>query len=195
MAVTIALIYGTRKMAEHNNFVRQLAACETMGGATTICTDKTGTLTENKMTVMVGYFGTRTFEAEQRDFFVRKPGASTPGVDAQPLPENYASLVRQSIFCNTKAFVGKDDKGEFYIRGDKTEAALLNFVTDIKTVNLKAEREGVIRVFPFSSKKKSMQTVARLKDGKAVLFVKGAAEVRFSVHFTFQENLFVFSVC
>ncbi|KAJ3032090.1 hypothetical protein HDV00_007999 [Rhizophlyctis rosea] len=177
MAVTIALIYGTRKMAEHNNFVRQLAACETMGGATTICTDKTGTLTENKMTVMVGYFGNRVFEPQNRDYIMGKEGSPAEGVNAEQLPADFISLVRQAIYNNTKAFVGKDDKGEYYVRGDKTETALLNLITDIKKVDLKKEREKIIRVFPFSSKKKSMQTVARLKDGKAVLFVKGAAEI------------------
>lgn len=56
LAVTISLAYSMRKMMKDNNFVRVLAACETMGGATAICSDKTGTLTENRMTVVEGHF-------------------------------------------------------------------------------------------------------------------------------------------
>ena len=61
LAVTISLAYSMRKMMRDNNFVRVLAACETMGGATAICSDKTGTLTENRMTVVAGWFPSQLF--------------------------------------------------------------------------------------------------------------------------------------
>ena len=57
LAVTISLAYSMKQMMRDANFVRHLAACETMGGATAICSDKTGTLTENRMTVTEGWFG------------------------------------------------------------------------------------------------------------------------------------------
>lgn len=184
MAVTVALIYGTRKMAQRNNFVRQLAACETMGGATTICTDKTGTLTENKMTVVAGYIAGHSFErltAAALTAALADPMNAKGGFG--PLPSNSClSLFRSSIICNTKAFVTKDDTGSLIFRGDKTEGALLNLCCpDLERVDLKAERDVVQRIFPFSSKKKSMATIAKA-DGAAHeeayhLYVKGAAEV------------------
>ena len=61
LSVTISLAYSVNKMMDDNNYVRTLSACETMGGATVICTDKTGTLTENRMTVVQGWFFDRSF--------------------------------------------------------------------------------------------------------------------------------------
>ena len=67
MAVTMALAYSTIKMLEDQNLVRRLEACETMGGATTICSDKTGTLTQNKMEVVKGYITRMHIDLENRD--------------------------------------------------------------------------------------------------------------------------------
>ncbi|KAG5462813.1 MAG: E1-E2 ATPase-domain-containing protein, partial [Olpidium bornovanus] len=156
MAVTIALIYGTRKMAQRNNFVRQLAACETMGGATTICTDKTGTLTENKMTVVAGFVADRAFD--RSSIASLSTGLADPHSALPDFPSTKArTLFRSSVVRNSKAFVTQDENGSLCFRGDKTEGALLGLCCpDLSNVDLKSERVPVEKVFPFSSKKKSM---------------------------------------
>ena len=90
LAVTIALAYSMRRMMVDNNFVRHLSACETMGGATAICSDKTGTLTENRMTVVEGWFaGTKMDHA--------------PAVGE--LSETVRKEVAWNVCLNSKAFL------------------------------------------------------------------------------------------
>merc|ERR1711871_1435704 len=88
LAVTISLAFSVRKMMKDNNLVRVLAACETMGGATNICTDKTGTLTANRMTVTVGTIGNDKFQIENKPTF---DAATT-------------EIVGEGIAVNSKAF-------------------------------------------------------------------------------------------
>jgi Ca2+-transporting ATPase len=95
LAVTIALAYSMKKMMKDNNFVRVLAACETMGGATAICSDKTGTLTENRMTVVEGWFY----------------GKKLPTVpELSEVPVEIAEDLKLNMAINAKAFI--IDKGE-----------------------------------------------------------------------------------
>lgn len=169
-------------MLKDNNLVRVLAACETMGNATTVCSDKTGTLTQNKMTVVAGALGSSfSFEKspkeEEEDVVAI---ANVPSHVSKPALD----LINQSIAVNSTAFEGENEKGEPCFVGNKTETALLQFSRD-----LHAEHYGKLRslwpieqLYPFSSERKAMATVMQYPHPitKKVMYrvhVKGASEI------------------
>ncbi|KAJ2520464.1 plasma membrane calcium [Coemansia sp. RSA 1939] len=169
MAVTIALAYATTKMLRDGNLVRQLAACETMGGATVVCTDKTGTLTQNKMTVVRGYVAGVEMASlsEEQAFF-------------KALPADVQHVLLEGIAVNSTAFEGPDEKGRIEFIGSKSECALLGFG---KTCGLdyRSKRADCkpARVYPFSSEKKTMTTIVPIagQDGQFRVHAKGASEI------------------
>lgn len=149
MAVTLSLALNMRRMLKSNNLVRKLHACETMGAVTVICTDKTGTLTENKMTVMEMAGSSVVTEVSEHD------------------------ELAQAIALNTTAELGGDSAGI----GNPTEIALLIWLqkhgVDYQTIRNQAT---MIAQLPFSAENKYMATVAEV-GGKKYLFVKGAPEI------------------
>lgn len=164
LAVTIALAYSVGKMKEENNLVRYLQACETMGGADNICSDKTGTLTKNIMSV------TRMWALEKEyDTF-----------GPQILPENYKKILCKSICLNSNATpdIKEIENGQLRVlqTGNKTECALLEMAYKMG-FNYKQHRnkEDIIKIFPFSSMVKSMTTIGKI-DGQVYTFVKGAPD-------------------
>ena len=117
LAVTISLAYSVKKMMADNNLVRHLNACETMGNATIICTDKTGTLTTNQMTVVQVWCG----ETFGQDAFSPLPSS---------LPEPLAKLLGEAIAYNSSYTSVVVKEGETLKQmGNKTECALLAFLT------------------------------------------------------------------
>ncbi|KAG0739123.1 hypothetical protein G6F57_011787 [Rhizopus arrhizus] len=183
LAVTLALAYATQRMLKDNNLVRVLAACETMGNATTVCSDKTGTLTQNKMTVVAGTFGA-TFE------FAKKPtesGITDMAQIPQQVPKEALDLINQSIAMNSTAFEGENEKGEPCFVGNKTETALLQFSRDVHAehYNTLRTRWPVEQAYPFSSERKAMATVMQYShpSQKTVyrVHVKGASEIILSL--------------
>ena len=179
VAVTLALSFATKKMLKENNLVRHLRACETMGNATTICSDKTGTLTQNRMTVVAGIMGSQTrfdkdiavSESEQKAV----PFAAAFG-DLSPAAR---ALFLQSCAINSTAFEGEED-GKFTFIGSKTETAILTMAKEQLGMGPVAEeRSGVevVQLIPFDSGRKCMGTVIRLASGTYRLLVKGAAEI------------------
>jgi P-type Ca2+ transporter type 2C len=172
LAVTISLSYSTKKMLKDNNLIRVLAACETMGNVTSICSDKTGTLTENKMTVVEGWILGRYFDGT----VLKQARVSLP-VDPRALAQ-----MAENISVNTSAFL-KDIKGVPVVQGNKTEGALLILLqkTGVDYMALRKQHfqeDRGDRLFPFSSEKKTMSALVTRPDGKtARLFTKGAAEV------------------
>ena len=145
LAVTLALAFATTRMLKDNNLVRVLRACETMGNATTICSDKTGTLTQNKMTLVAGtigsicQFGGKKMETA-KDVDSSQSKKSPPLVmeeqDKMPISEIIGSLspevkelLKQSIAINSTAFEG-DENGTPIFIGSKTETALLGFAKE-----------------------------------------------------------------
>jgi Ca2+-transporting ATPase len=157
-------------MLKDNNLVRVLAACETMGNVTTVCSDKTGTLTQNKMTVVAGTLGAFL------DF-----DAIASGLDPKISPL-VLSLVHDGIAINSTAFQG-EERGEFI--GNKTETALLTFAQTTGAAHYATLRTQypTEQMYPFSSTRKAMATVIRMPhptEPDQVIFrahVKGASEI------------------
>ncbi|KAI4673508.1 uncharacterized protein J4E84_011034 [Alternaria hordeiaustralica] len=178
LAVTLALAFATTKMLKENNLVRILRACETMGNATAICSDKTGTLTTNRMTVVAGTFGTTSFvhadAASEKD--------QTISAWASKVSAAAKQLLIQSIAINSTAFEGQEDGKSVFV-GSKTETALLELAKEhLGLVSLSETRdsEQVVHMFPFDSAKKCMGAVVRLPNGHYRLVVKGASEILLS---------------
>lgn len=174
LAVTLALAFATTRMLKENNLVRVLRACETMGNATTVCSDKTGTLTTNKMTVVSGTFGASSFaKANTED------SARTVAQWATELSTPAKEIIVQSVAVNSTAFEG-EDAGQFAFIGSKTETALLQLARDhlgMQSLAQARANEQVVQMFPFDSGKKCMGAVIRLSGGGYRLLVKGASEI------------------
>ncbi|KAH7408098.1 hypothetical protein DE146DRAFT_362343 [Phaeosphaeria sp. MPI-PUGE-AT-0046c] len=175
LAVTLALAFATTKMLKENNLVRVLRACETMGNATAICSDKTGTLTTNKMTVVAGTFGDSSFVHSDTNSEKAAPISSWA---SEVTPESKQLLI-QSIAINSTAFEGEEEGRPVFV-GSKTETALLQLARDhLGLLSLSETRaaEHVVHMFPFDSGKKCMGAVIKLKNGGYRLVVKGASEI------------------
>ncbi|KAL2150881.1 hypothetical protein VTH82DRAFT_7444 [Thermothelomyces myriococcoides] len=180
LAVTLALAFATTRMLKDNNLVRHLKACEVMGNATTICSDKTGTLTQNKMQVVAGTIGTT-----HRFGVTTAPGES-PSMEEVGIQElvsmlspEVKDLVLKSIALNSTAFEGEAD-GERTFIGSKTETALLILAREHLAMGpVSEERANVktLHLIPFDSARKCMGIVVQLPNGKARLYVKGASEI------------------
>ncbi|KAH8144385.1 uncharacterized protein LAJ45_11631 [Morchella importuna] len=177
LAVTLALAFATTRMLKENNLVRVLRACETMGNATTICSDKTGTLTQNKMTVVAGTIGRDArFESASSD----------AGEKALPTAQAVArfspaikDLLLQSIVVNSTAFEGEEDGVQAFI-GSKTETAMLMFARDYLGMDSVARERSsahIVQLIPFDSARKCMGVVVKLRTGNYRLYVKGASEI------------------
>ncbi|KAH7326649.1 calcium-translocating P-type ATPase [Stachybotrys elegans] len=175
LAVTLALAFATQRLLKENNLVRVLRACETMGNATTICSDKTGTLTTNKMTVVAGTFGSTSFAQSESE----KPTEKTPSQWASDLSDATRELVVQSVAVNSTAFEGEEE-GQFVFIGSKTETALLQLARDhmgMQSLGETRANHQVAHMFPFDSGKKCMGAVVKLPSGSYRLLVKGASEI------------------
>ncbi|PUU82388.1 hypothetical protein B9Z19DRAFT_1099224 [Tuber borchii] len=166
LAVTLALAFATTRMLRDNNLVRVLRACETMGNATTICSDKTGTLTQNKMTVE------QLVAADSREDVSITEFVSM----LSPLVKD---LLRQSVVINSTAFEGEEN-GEVTFIGSKTETALLGFAREFLGMGPVSEERSnseIVQLIPFDSGRKCMGSVIKLPSGKYRMFVKGASEI------------------
>lgn len=161
MSVTLSLALSMNRMLKANNLVRKMHACETMGATTVICTDKTGTLTQNRMQVY------------ETDFFALK--GQRLGSDAVSL------FIEEGIACNSTANL---DRGEDSVKaiGNPTEAALLLWLekAGVDYISLRENAEVVSRL-TFSTERKYMATVVKSQCGRNVLYVKGAPEIVFSL--------------
>ncbi|XP_067090048.1 plasma membrane calcium-transporting ATPase 4 isoform X1 [Osmerus mordax] len=170
LAVTISLAYSVKKMMKDNNLVRHLDACETMGNATAICSDKTGTLTMNRMTVVQAYLGDRHYR-------------KVPEPDL--IPTKILDLLTMGIGINcaytTKIMPPEKEGGLPRQVGNKTECALLGFSLDLRrdyqTIRNQIPEEKLYKVYTFNSVRKSMSTVLKNADGSYSMFSKGASEI------------------
>jgi P-type Ca2+ transporter type 2C len=174
VVLTIALAVGVQRMAARNAILRKLPAVETLGSTTVICTDKTGTLTKNEMTVKVVFDGARHFELTGTGYeptgeilhdWIPKPEAER---------EHLAMCFRVGLLCNESSLY--EDEGVWRVNGDPTEGALI--VSAMKA-GLNAEQEKrrypQIGIIPFESDRGYMATLHRFGDEKYI-FIKGAPE-------------------
>lgn len=179
LAVTLALAFATTRMLKENNLVRVLRSCETMGNATTICSDKTGTLTQNKMTVVAGTIGTDQMFAAS-NVHTKNPVATFANVFSN-ISRKANELIRSSIALNSTAFEG-EEKGVPTFIGSKTETALLTLAKEqLGLGDLATERSNanIVQLIPFDSARKCMGAVVQTDTGYRML-VKGAAEIMLS---------------
>ena len=159
MSVTLSLALSMNRMLKTNNLVRKMHACETMGATTVICTDKTGTLTQNQMQVY------------QTNFY---------GLANQQLANDDLSfLIKEGIAANSTAFLDKQEDGTVKTLGNPTEAALLLWLNDQKEdyISLREQAQAIDQL-TFSTERKYMATIVNSPlIGKKVLYMKGAPEI------------------
>lgn len=172
MSVTLSLAYSMRRMIKTNNLVRKMHACETMGATTVICTDKTGTLTQNQMQVSdTSFYG-------------------LPDQSLSPLTDGLARDIAEGIAVNSTAQLDMSDPAHPVALGNPTEGALLlwlngqglDYITLKESVNVRGE-------LPFSTERKYMATLVRRADGREWLHVKGAPEIVVSLCGMFPEGV------
>ncbi|KAJ1509181.1 hypothetical protein HMI54_014971 [Coelomomyces lativittatus] len=155
LAVTLALSFATQKMAKENNFVRILASCEVMANATTVCSDKTGTLTQNKMTVVNAKFGLH------HDVSLKKE-PSFQHLRSSLNDSTLFHILNEGISVNSSAFEEVSESGLSMFVGSKTETALLEMQRKAG-VNYETYRSTskVVHMYPFSSATKWMGVILK----------------------------------
>ncbi|MEQ2174962.1 Plasma membrane calcium-transporting ATPase 2 [Goodea atripinnis] len=170
LAVTISLAYSVKKMMKDNNLVRHLDACETMGNATAICSDKTGTLTMNRMTVVQAYIG----DTHYRN--IPEPDVINPGT-----VDSLINSISVNSAYTTKILPPEKEGGLPRHVGNKTECALLGLVLNLKRdyqpIRDEIPEEKMYKVYTFNSSRKSMSTVLQNPDGGFRMYSKGASEI------------------
>lgn len=170
MAVTLSLAYSMRRMLKSNNLVRKMHACETMGATTVICTDKTGTLTQNQMQVY------------KTNFY----GLADQKLGTDPL----SHIIEEGIAVNSTAQLDLTDPSHPKALGNPTEGALLLWLNS-QGVDFQALKDRVkfVEELPFSTERKYMATVIKGTDGREILYVKGAPEIIFGLCRNYPEGV------
>lgn len=188
--VTVALAFATTRMLKDNNLVRLVRSCEVMGNATSVCSDKTGTLTQDKMSVVSGRIALDgafdDMDAPAIEYGQSAPvpiiahkGGSSQLVAA--MSHEVKDLIKDSIALNSTAFESGDSKSSDYF-GSSTETALLKFSRDHLGMGLLGTERAntpVVTMLPFESSRKWMAVLIRLPSGRYRLLIKGAAEIVF----------------
>ncbi|MCS7124740.1 MAG: cation-translocating P-type ATPase [Candidatus Bathyarchaeota archaeon] len=171
--VTGTLAIGMYRMAKKNALVRRMAAVETLGCTTVICSDKTGTLTKGEMTVREIYIGNETLNVTGVGY---EPTGEIVARSSWPNQEAFSMFMKAIVLCNDAELTSEG--GRWLVSGDPTEGALL--VAAAKANFGYAEiRKQYPRIgeLPFSSERKRMTTIHSTSDGHQLIFMKGASEV------------------
>ena len=174
-AVTITLAIGVSRMAKINSIIRKLPAVETLGSVTTICSDKTGTLTQNKMTVTNIYCGKTSYEVKGNGY-EPKGDILINNEKVKDFDTNIQEVLKAGYLCNESYLVSKD--GTYSIKGDPTEGALI--VSCLKAGFNEHNLENSfprIDILPFESDKQYMATINKDKQtNQNTIFIKGSVE-------------------
>ncbi|KAI8115723.1 hypothetical protein FF38_05133, partial [Lucilia cuprina] len=190
LAVTLALGFATTKMVKENCLVRVLKSCETMGGATSICSDKTGTLTQNKMTVVRSLLGSKSWKidlsANNEDESINdneeanQNVAGDNNISREFADTAFELLIKNLIVLNST--VEEEENDPTQLTGSKTEIALINYARNYFGVSVGEldsirEKGQITHVLPFHSARKFMATVTQIGENKYRILYKGAAEI------------------
>lgn len=169
LAVTLSLAFAMKKMMNDRALVRHLAACETMGSATSICSDKTGTLTTNHMTVVKACLCGNVKDVSNHE---------NMKTIFSEIPDVVLKVLKQSIFNNTGGEVVINQSGKLEILGTPTETALLEFGLSLGgDFQVVRQETKIVKVEPFNSEKKRMGVVLELPQGGFRAHSKGASEI------------------
>ncbi|MEN6628651.1 MAG: HAD-IC family P-type ATPase, partial [Sulfuricella sp.] len=172
-AITITLAIGVSRMAKRRAIIRRLPAVETLGGATVICSDKTGTLTENQMTVQEIYAGGETFHVSGSGYAAK--GEISRGGESAVIHGALRECLMAGVLCNDAMLVERDGRRE--VAGDPTEGALL--VAAEKGGQALAELHAAFPrrdEVPFDSRYQYMATLHERQGGGQIVYLKGALE-------------------
>ena len=172
LAVTVSLAYSMRKMMLDQIIVRKLAACETMGNCTAICSDKTGTLTQNVMTVTIINFGGKEYRVDRKE-------------DVEELMKTHATLMTEAVIINSKAWHSSPSSSSSssstkveWKDGNQTEISLLQFLSQYHLNISLRENYPVEKSVPFDSVQKKSEIIITSKISEFHRkYIKGAAEV------------------
>ncbi|MCO5598119.1 hypothetical protein L7F22_052211 [Adiantum nelumboides] len=180
LAVTLTLAYSMRKMMKDNALVRRLVACETMGSATTICSDKTGTLTMNQMTIVKSWVAGKTLTSEIEEFeFMQMLSGNLQSLLFQGIAQNSTGSVESS---SKQCGLNNEKLTQVEVVGSPTEKALLCW--GVKAgMNFQATRSEscIVQVETFNSAKKRAGVAVETSDKQIVVHWKGAAEIILSM--------------
>jgi Ca2+-transporting ATPase len=173
---TITLAMGMQRMAKHGAIVRKLAAVETLGAASVICTDKTGTLTQNQMTVRAVYAGCVRFQVTGSGYDPRGAILDEQGQSVTSSLPPLSDLLATAALCNNATL--QQEEGAWRVRGDPTEGALLTLAAKggVSRESV-ASSHQVVKELPFDSDRKRMTIVALDESGREVVHSKGSADV------------------
>jgi P-type Ca2+ transporter type 2C len=189
LAIILLSALAMTRVIKKNLLICTLGSLQTMGNASVLCIDKTGTLTQNEMTVVAASFGAHAKFVRKLDKNIERVGreernardfvVALSQIDSSLTPK-LVELFNASITINSTAFEGVDpDSGRTMYIGNKTETALLKFAKELGWANPKSTRNSadVIQMIPFSSDRKSTGCVVQLPNGGHRLYIKGASEI------------------
>jgi len=172
--ISVTLALGVQRMASRKALIRRLPAVETLGSVTVICSDKTGTITKNQMTVKKIWAGGQIYEVTGDGYVpegeIRKEG----GEKLEKLPEDLKKFLEIGLYCNNAVLRKKE--GQWIVEGNPTEGALI--VVAMKAgLEENQEKKKRLSEIPFSSEAKYMATLhAGEKNGKSIVYIKGAPD-------------------
>jgi Ca2+-transporting ATPase len=185
--VTITLALGVTRMVKRHALIRKLPAVETLGSATVICTDKTGTLTKNEMTVTKLFVGAAAFDVTGEGYQpvgeIRETSWSFKNLSpftshVSPLPSGLRELLTAAALCNSATL--REEHGAWQVIGDPTEGALLVAAAKVSLTKEGLEGSAPFEAeIPFDAERKMMTVIRRTAEG-SMAYVKGAPDVLLS---------------